>query len=182
MGPLPCPVLSVCNVGVLRPNVGWIKMLLGTEVGLGPGDIVLDADPAPPPRKGAQHPSPTFRPMSIVSKRSSSQQTAELLFLFRGDLNVLIEPGMSCSSHLYFMFILCLLWANKLIDWLSDWLPVICDRHSIQCRSPAGNMTPVLCTVYTLVNHCCDVDEWSVYCSVDLWSVSKFLVSCPWQW
>jgi len=25
---------------------GWIKMPLGTEVGLGPGDIVLDGDPA----------------------------------------------------------------------------------------------------------------------------------------
>jgi len=30
-------------------------MLLGTELGLGPGDIVLDADPAPP-GKGAQQP------------------------------------------------------------------------------------------------------------------------------
>ena len=27
-------------------------MPLGTEVGLGPGDIVLDWDPAPPPQKG----------------------------------------------------------------------------------------------------------------------------------
>jgi len=27
---------------------GWIKMPLGTEVGLGPGDIVLDVDPALP--------------------------------------------------------------------------------------------------------------------------------------
>ena len=35
--------------------VGWIKMPLGTEVGLGPGDIVLDEDPAPP-QKGAQQP------------------------------------------------------------------------------------------------------------------------------
>ena len=31
---------------------GWIKMPLGTEVGLGPGDIVLGGDPAPPPKKG----------------------------------------------------------------------------------------------------------------------------------
>jgi len=28
----------------------WIKMPLGTEVGLGPGDIVLDGDPTPPKR------------------------------------------------------------------------------------------------------------------------------------
>jgi len=29
----------------------WIKMPLGKEVGLGPGDFVLDGDPALPPRK-----------------------------------------------------------------------------------------------------------------------------------
>ena len=31
-------------------------MKLGLEVGLRPGDIVLDGDPAPPSRKGAQPP------------------------------------------------------------------------------------------------------------------------------
>jgi len=31
---------------------GWIKMLLGMEVGLGPGDFVLDGDPAPLHQKG----------------------------------------------------------------------------------------------------------------------------------
>jgi len=41
-------------------------MPLGTEVGLGPGHIVLDGDPAPP--KGAQ--APNFWPMSIVAKLS----------------------------------------------------------------------------------------------------------------
>ena len=50
--------LSVCNVGVLWPN-GYIKMPLGTEIGLGPGDIVLDGYPAPP-RKGAQQPPSLF--------------------------------------------------------------------------------------------------------------------------
>jgi len=37
------------------------------EVGIGPGHIVLDGDPALPP-KGAQQ-TPTFRPMSLVAKR-----------------------------------------------------------------------------------------------------------------
>jgi len=37
----------------------WIKMPLGTEVGLGPVDIVLDGDPAPPSLKGAE-PPPKF--------------------------------------------------------------------------------------------------------------------------
>jgi len=30
----------------------WIKMPLDMEVGLGPGHIVLDREPAPPPKKG----------------------------------------------------------------------------------------------------------------------------------
>jgi len=34
---------------------GWINVPLGTKVGLGPGDIVLDGDPAPS-EKGAQSP------------------------------------------------------------------------------------------------------------------------------
>ena len=33
---------------------GWIKMKLGTQVGLGPGHVVLDGDPAPLPKKGAE--------------------------------------------------------------------------------------------------------------------------------
>jgi len=48
-------------------TVGWIKMKLGTQVGLGPGHIMLDADPAPLPQKAAE-PSANFRPMSIVAK------------------------------------------------------------------------------------------------------------------
>jgi len=49
-------------------TVGWIKMKLGTEVGLGPGHIVLDVDPAlpSPPQSGT---APNFLPMSIVAKR-----------------------------------------------------------------------------------------------------------------
>jgi len=58
-------------------------MSLGRDVGLGPGDIVLDGDPAAPrSRKGAQHPPRTFWRMSIVAKRSPISATAELLFLF----------------------------------------------------------------------------------------------------
>ena len=39
---------SFCPMSVCGQTAGWIKMLLGMEVGLGPGDIVLDGDPAPP--------------------------------------------------------------------------------------------------------------------------------------
>ena len=62
----PCPVcLSVClSVLSILPvtlvycgqTVVWIKMKLGTEVGIGPGHIVLDGDPAPPPKRGTAAP------------------------------------------------------------------------------------------------------------------------------
>jgi len=39
-------------------TVGCIKMPVGTEVGLSPGDFVLDGDPAPLPKKGG---APNFR-------------------------------------------------------------------------------------------------------------------------
>jgi len=41
-------------------------MPLCMKVGLGPGHIMLDGDPAPPPKQEAQ-PS-TFQPMSTVAK------------------------------------------------------------------------------------------------------------------
>jgi len=46
-------------------TAGCIKMVLGMEVGLGPGHIVLDGDTAPSPQKGTE---PQFLPISIVTK------------------------------------------------------------------------------------------------------------------
>jgi len=48
-------------------TAGWIKVALSMEVGLGPGNIVLDGDPVPLPKKGAQ--PPNFRPIFIVAKQ-----------------------------------------------------------------------------------------------------------------
>jgi len=45
----------------------WIKTSLGMEVGLGPGDFVLDEDPAPLPKGGVE--PPNFRPMFIAAKQ-----------------------------------------------------------------------------------------------------------------
>jgi len=47
-------------------------MPLAADVGLGPGDIVLDRDPALPKRGTA----PTLLPMSIVAKRLPVSATA----------------------------------------------------------------------------------------------------------
>ena len=59
-------VLFVCldvTLVCCGQTAGWIKMPVGTEVGLGSDDIVLDGDPAPssPPKKRAQQP-PLFGP------------------------------------------------------------------------------------------------------------------------
>ena len=46
-------------------TAGWIKIVLGTVVGLSPGDlVVLDRDLAPTP-KGGGAPSPIFGPLLL---------------------------------------------------------------------------------------------------------------------
>ena len=62
-GPAPLPqrgtALPQFSVHVCcGQTAGRIKMPLGREVGLGPGDIVIDGDPAPHPEKG--HSTPPF--------------------------------------------------------------------------------------------------------------------------
>jgi len=56
-------------------TVGWIKMPLGKEVGLGPGVIVLDRDPAP------QQPLPTFGPCLLWPNGRSCQQLLSSSFI-----------------------------------------------------------------------------------------------------
>jgi len=55
------PIFGQC---LLWPN-GWMHQER-PEIGLSPGDIVLDGDPALPPQRGT---APNFRPMSVVAKR-----------------------------------------------------------------------------------------------------------------
>jgi len=78
------PVYNGTHTSLTPPHtVGWIKMKLGMVVGLDPGHIVLDRDPAPR-RKGEQQPPHHFwnlqaqagrllpynlQPMCIVAKR-----------------------------------------------------------------------------------------------------------------
>jgi len=54
-----CPVLSVTLV-YCGQTVGWIKMKLGLQVGLGHGHIVLDGNPAPLPNLPPKGHSPQF--------------------------------------------------------------------------------------------------------------------------
>jgi len=75
MGPLSCLSVTLVYCG---QTAEWIRMPLGMKVGLGSGHIVLDRDPAPTTGRGTA--APTFRPMSIVAKRSPISATAELLY------------------------------------------------------------------------------------------------------
>ena len=58
--------MSVCLsvLSCLCQTVGRIKMKLGMQVGLGPGQIVLGGDPAPPPLTG-HSPLPIFGPYRL---------------------------------------------------------------------------------------------------------------------
>jgi len=100
----PCQLLlSSCLLppALLGQTAGWIKMPLGTEVRLGPGDIVLDGYPAPPKMGTAPL---TFRPMSIVAKRSPISATAEHLHK---------RSPKNCSTDCKIRFEkLCLIWSS----------------------------------------------------------------------
>ena len=68
---------------------GWIKMPLGVEVGLIPGDFMLDGDQAPLPKRG-RSPLPNFRPMSIVAKRLDGSR---FHFAYGGTLSMVVGLG-----------------------------------------------------------------------------------------
>jgi len=52
-----------------RQTAGWITMPLGVEVGLAPGHIVLDGDPALPPQKRGH--SPQFSAYVYCGRRTA---------------------------------------------------------------------------------------------------------------
>jgi len=72
-----CPMLSDSCLSVLSilsvtlvycgQTAGCIKMPLGMEVGLSPGDFVLEEDATISPIRW-RRPLPNFQPMSIVAK------------------------------------------------------------------------------------------------------------------
>jgi len=77
-------------------TAGWIKVPLGTEVGLDPSDIVLDGDPAPPPQKGDR--APNFRSMSIVAKQLHASVGATCMEVGLGSGHIVIDGDPAPSS------------------------------------------------------------------------------------
>ena len=69
---------TALNFRSISVVAGWIKMPLGTNVGLSPSRIVLHGDLAPPPKRSI---ATNFRPLSIVAKRSPISTSAEHLLI-----------------------------------------------------------------------------------------------------
>jgi len=110
--------LSVCDVGVLWPNSWMVKMKL---VGLGPGDIVFDGDPAPPKRKGGGAQHSQFWPMSVVAKRMDGSRCHTWYGIALGPRDrwgpcLLLQRGTALhfSAHI-------LLWPNGWMDEHATW-------------------------------------------------------------
>jgi len=81
-------------------------MALGTAIGLGPGDIVLDGDAAAPTDTGTTAPR-TFLPMSIVANRSPISATAKFLLWppCVADADIIFLP---CGFFFFFLSFLFL--------------------------------------------------------------------------
>ena len=87
-----CPIVLSVTLVYCGQTVRWIKLPLGTEVGLGPGHIVLDGDHGWISFHGKGHSSPHLLPftdtgkpasykpwpMTIVAKRSPISAAASL--------------------------------------------------------------------------------------------------------
>jgi len=105
-------------------TVGWMKMTLGMQVGLGPGHIVFDGDPAPPPPKGEADPQ-------FLAHICSSQMAARIKmplgmevglgpgdFVLDRDTAALPKKGRSPQIP---NFRPCLLWPNRWMDQDGSW-------------------------------------------------------------
>ena len=81
-------------------TVGWIKIPLGVEVGLDPGDIVRWGPSSLVTERGTA--APIFWPTSTVAKRSPISATAELLFLIAaGAYSRSVVLGLIGVSNVY---------------------------------------------------------------------------------
>jgi len=96
----------------LRPNgcSAWIKMSLGMELGLSPGDFALGGDPAPPPKRGSEPPifGPCLlRPTGWMDEAGTLQDIGLSPgdFVLDGDSVPFpskgAEPPLQFSAHFY---------------------------------------------------------------------------------
>jgi len=114
-----CHVLSVTFVHCGQ-TVGRIKMKLGMQVGLGPGHILLDGDPASPPPKG--HSPPIFglyllRPNGCMNQDVTCYGTRP----WPRRPCVSWDPAPPPQNGGPQFFDPCLLWSNGWMDVSGTW-------------------------------------------------------------
>jgi len=108
---------------------GWIKMPLGMEVGLSPGDFVLDGDPAlPSPKMGAEPLSPIFGPFLLWSNSCNTAACIKTpvgmeVGLSPRDFVLDGNPAPKFSAHVYYSycdFVITLRKAQSLLVYSSS--------------------------------------------------------------
>ena len=94
-----CLSVCLCLVTLVYcgQTVGWIKVPLGTEVGLGPGHIVLDGDSAPPTERGTA--APTFRPMLYCGQTVAHLSSCSALVLTANCPDYMLHETSVQATH-----------------------------------------------------------------------------------
>jgi len=89
--------MSIVAIG---QAAGWIRIPLGTEVGLGLCDIVLDRDPASPVHEKDRATPHTFRPTFLWHGRPlSACQTVTVTLVGWLEINVLFQCYRSHTPY-----------------------------------------------------------------------------------
>jgi len=93
------------------------------EVGLSPGDFVLDGDPATYPKRGGA--PPNFRPTPIVAKRLHGSRCHLVRSTGLGLRNIVfdVDPAIprKKGTRTHPIFGPCLLWPNGWMDEDAAW-------------------------------------------------------------
>ena len=71
-------------------------MKLGKQVGLGPGHIVLDGDPAPPPQRGT---APNVRPIPVAAKWMHGSRRHLLMEIGLGQGDSVLDGDPALPPH-----------------------------------------------------------------------------------
>jgi len=97
-------------------TAGWIKMPLGAVVGLGPADIVLVGNPAPPHEKGTVRLC-GFRHIS-TSGFCVGASRASFISVSGRPFQVTVRPRLRNNSPVYPVCSLC----NVVVLWPNGWM------------------------------------------------------------
>ena len=88
---------QICGPFYCGQTAGWIKMPLGTEVGLSPGDFVLDGDPPLPQNLGPGH--IVLDGVRALRERGTAAPTVFSAYVYCGHILVVFEASCFCHDH-----------------------------------------------------------------------------------